>query len=43
MNWDQRTALFVTEKAEIGFCDKKLMRFHAMYIFSGPVDYYYLI
>lgn len=39
MNWDQRTSLYMTEKAKVN--DKKLMRFHAMYTFSGPLDYYY--
>lgn len=43
MNQDQRTALYVTKKAEADFYDKKLMRFHAMSIFSGPLGFYYLI
>lgn len=43
MNQDQRTLLYVTEKAEVGFCDDKFMRFHATYTFSRPLDYYYPI
>lgn len=45
MSQDQRTSLYLTKKkgTEVDFYDKKLIRFLAMSIFSGPLGFYFPI